>query len=92
MSKPKADPATEIATIEEDVRLTGWGVFSLMLLILSVAFTAFAGMAAKTVFQQIEAGVSMIASLLLFGLGVALGRRRTYRIYRSAGPIERPRS
>jgi hypothetical protein len=36
-----------------------------------------------TVFQQIEVSVSMISGLILFGLGAALGRRRTYRIYRS---------
>ncbi len=83
-----AKPATGevIATIEEEVRLTAWGVISLILLILSVIGSLMVSAGATTVFQQIEAGVSLISGLLLFGLGVALGRRRTYRVVRSGQP------
>jgi hypothetical protein len=50
-----------------------------LLLILTVIATVFAYSQATTVFQQIEAGVSLIGGCILFGLGTALGRSRTYR-------------
>lgn len=77
-----------IATIEEEVRLTGWGAISLILLILTVIGSLIISAGATTVFQQIEAGVSLISGLLLFGLGVALGRRRTYRVVRASKPVQ----
>lgn len=75
-----------IATIEEEVRLTAWGAISLILLILTVIGSLIISTGATTVFQQIEVGVSLISGLLLFGLGVALGRRRTYRVVRAERP------
>jgi hypothetical protein len=38
---------------------------------------------ATTVFQQIEAGISLIGTLLLFGIAFAAMRKRSYTIYRS---------
>lgn len=79
----RALQARELAVMVEDVRITGGGAICWVALAITV-FGAIAGYnAAKTVFQQIEAGVSLIAGVMLFGLGAALGRRRTYRIYRS---------
>jgi hypothetical protein len=58
------------------------------LLILTVLGTVFAYPQATTGFQQIEAGVSFIGGCILFGLGAALGRSRTYRVYRSEQRVE----
>lgn len=82
-AREQALQAREMAVMEEEVNSTTEGKISFALLALSVlgSITIFA--AAKTVFQEIEAGVMLIAGSILFGLGVALGRTRTYRIYRS---------
>jgi hypothetical protein len=76
--------AREPAVIVRDTQVTSGGVICFTLLILTVASTIFAYSRAITVFQQIEADVSLISgSSILFGLGVALGRKRTFRIYPS---------
>lgn len=75
--------ARELATIVEEVRITPGGVICFILLVITVIATAFSYISAATVFQQIASGVSLIAGCILWGLGVALGQRRTYRIYRS---------
>jgi len=73
----------EIATIVERVYVTGWGVFWGLVLALDCTISIVASMAATTIFQQIAAGVSLIGGAVIAGLGVALGRRRTYTVYRS---------
>lgn len=75
--------ARELAVIVENTQVTSGGVICFALLILTIASTIFAYSKATTVFQQIEASVSLISGSILFSLGVALGRKRTYRIYRS---------
>jgi hypothetical protein len=54
---------------------------ALLGLTLLAGFASFSS--AANVIQQIVIGVGMLAGLGLFGLGAALGRKRTYRIYRS---------
>lgn len=73
----------ELAIITENIRMTAWGLLCVIMLIVMIVGSLVAYAHATTVFQQIEAGVSLIAGVLLFGLGVALGRRRSYTIYRS---------
>jgi hypothetical protein len=73
----------ELAVMVEQVRMTALGVISAGLLFLTVIGTAFLYVEAKTVFQQMLAGEALVCGLLLFGLGTALGRKRTYHIYRS---------
>lgn len=75
--------ARELAVMVEEVSMTAGGVLCLLLLIGTVLLSVGGYAAAKTVFQQIEAGVSLMSGCIIFGLGVALGRRRTFRIYRS---------
>lgn len=81
--RQRALEARELAVIIEEVATTGGGNISFAMLVLTVlgSIAVFGG--AKTVFQEIAAGVLLIAGAILFGLGVALGRTRTYRIYRS---------
>jgi hypothetical protein len=78
----------ELAVIVERVEVTVGGSLCTLLLIVTIIGTIFAYSKATTVFQQIEAGVSLIGGCILFGLGTALGRSRTYRIYRSERRIE----
>jgi nucleoside permease NupC len=73
----------ELAVITERIDTTAGGAISGLLLTLSVIAALFEYGAATTVFQQITAGVTLIGGMALFGLGVAMGRRRTYTIYRS---------
>ncbi|MBR1280351.1 hypothetical protein [Bradyrhizobium sp. AUGA SZCCT0283] len=78
----------EMAVIAERVETTGGGRLCILLLVLTVIGTVIAYSQATTVFQQIQAGVSFIGGCILFGLGAALGRSRTYRVYRSEQRME----
>ncbi|UGY23555.1 hypothetical protein HU675_0037300 [Bradyrhizobium septentrionale] len=80
----------QTAVIEEQSRLTGGGVICALLLVLSLLGTMGLYVEAKTVFQQIQAGVAMIAAILLFGLGVAVLRRRTYKVFEMEAVVEAP--
>ncbi|MHC2578196.1 threonine/homoserine/homoserine lactone efflux protein [Bradyrhizobium diazoefficiens] len=75
--------ARELAIIVEDVRLTAGGIVAAVLLVVTILYSFVTYEAATTVFQQIASGVSLIAGCIVWGLGVALGRRRTYRVLRS---------
>ena len=75
--------ARELAIITEDIRATGGGALSFLLLLVAIFVSVVSYNTATTVFQQIEAGVGFIGSAIIFGLGIALGRRRTYTVYRS---------
>jgi hypothetical protein len=74
----------ETAVIVEQVRSTVGGAISAFFLLLTWVASIVVYAASNTVFQQIEAGVALVAGTILCGLGVALGRRRTYRIYKSS--------
>jgi hypothetical protein len=74
---------TEFSVIKEEIEITSWGNFSRIALGIAIVVTTFALLGASNIVQQIQAGVSFIGSAILFGLGVALGRKRTYRIYRT---------
>jgi putative copper export protein len=75
-----------IASIEESIAFTGGGVIALVLLILSVALFSFAIIADTSAIRQAAYGTMLIGSVVLFGLFVALGRRRTYTVYRPPQP------
>jgi hypothetical protein len=74
-------PPRCIAVIEGQSKLTGGGQWCAFLLVVSVAILMLAYAGATTIFQQIQAGVAMIAAILLFGLGVALLRKHTYQVF-----------
>jgi hypothetical protein len=71
----------EVATIVEKVRMTGAGSICWFLLGTSALFWCVAYYSAETVAQQVGLGVLLAVSLSIFGLGAALGRRRTYTVY-----------
>jgi hypothetical protein len=79
------------AIIREEIEITGWGWLSRVLLVLAVIVSAVTMADARNILQQIYAGVGFLGSAIVFGLGIALGRKRTYRVYRKYKP-ERPQS
>ncbi|WP_338688432.1 hypothetical protein V5279_23850 [Bradyrhizobium sp. 26S5] len=78
----------EIAEIREEVTITNWGTFSRFGLGLGILIETIALFGATSIFQQIQAGVAFIGTAIVCGLGVAMGRRRTYRVYRTASKTE----
>ncbi|MDN5003976.1 hypothetical protein ACFQZO_24365 [Bradyrhizobium sp. GCM10027634] len=88
-------PPRPVAVIDEQSSLTGGGQICAVLLVVSVALSMALYSQANTVFQQIQAGVAMICGILLFGLGVAVLRKRTYKIFELTNapptlPVEAP--
>jgi uncharacterized membrane protein len=81
----EAQSETEIATIVERSDLTGFGALWTVVFFMATVVSFIGGVFSSTVFQQIEASLSSIANLILFGVAFAVLRRRTYKIYRS-GP------
>ncbi|MGY4399878.1 hypothetical protein [Bradyrhizobium sp. USDA 3315] len=73
----------EVAEIREEITVTGWGTFSRFGLGLGILIETIALFGATSIFQQIQAGVAFIGTAIVCGLGVAMGRRRTYRVYRA---------
>jgi hypothetical protein len=71
-----------IARIEERITLTPSGFFFLVILMLHQLASAIYFGAAKTAFQETSAAAIWIGENVLWGLGVALGRRSTYTVYR----------
>lgn len=71
-----------IASITEHTEFTGGGVACVLLLLLS-AFGMFLGYAtARNIIQEIDVAVGGMASIMLFGIGAIIGRRRRYLVRR----------
>jgi hypothetical protein len=84
MADKTAPPSIEIARIEETVRFSTGGTFALLGLI-AVQFLVFAAWSsAKSAVQEASLGTLWIALNVLLGIGVIVGRRRTYRVLRDA--------
>jgi len=82
-SKMPLPAREEMAVIEEEISLTSWGKVSRLCLVLSVLWTFYVFAAAKSLVEQVGASSILYVGLLVFGAGMALGRRRTYRVYRT---------
>lgn len=72
----------ELATIRETIVLTSGGGLALVLMVLHNILIVVTFFTARTVLQETVMLLGWIGGNLLLGLGVALGRRRTYTAYR----------
>lgn len=75
----------EIARIEEHSQLTVGGAFAAILLALHNLLMLRVVIGGGSV----RDGLLWLGGNLLFGLGIAIGRRRSYRVLRAAEPVER---
>lgn len=82
-AKEDALAARELAVIVEEQTATGGGVFSMAMLVLTIGFALTIFVSAKSAIHEIEAGVVLTAGAIVWGLGIALGRKRSYRVFRS---------
>lgn len=72
----------KVATIVEEIRITGAGRMSWLLLGSTAFFLCVSYYySVETVDQRVGLGVLLVFGLFIFGLGAALGRRRTYTVY-----------
>lgn len=75
--------ARELANIVEETTSTTWGSFCSGMVVVTAIGCLVLFSVATTVFQQIEVAVIWIGATIMFGIGAALGQKRSYTIYRS---------
>lgn len=75
-----------IASIEEDVRFTFGGAVCVFMMVVVAIGAVLGVVAAKGAFQEAAMGAMAVAAFVAFGVGVIVGRRRTYRVYRELPP------
>ena len=81
MRGPIATVGPQTSLIQEDVKTTPTGHVCAFFLAVAILISIVIFAASQTVFGQIEAGIVLIASGLLFGMGIVLGRERSFRVY-----------
>ena len=77
------DQRIEIARLEEQVDSTLGGRFCFLLLILNSLLWVLVMGADTSAIRQAAYGTLLIAGNVLFGIGVIIGRRRTYVVTRA---------
>jgi hypothetical protein len=77
-----AGDTVEIARIAEHVEFTRWGGFCLTMLLLNTIVTGLLFWSDNGAVRQAAWGTLFTGGTVLWGLGVALGVRRTYIITR----------
>lgn len=92
MAKWTPPPRTEIARIDEKATMSGGGVVCMVLLILHQIGIVFAFAAANGAIQQATVGTLWIGGNVLWGIGIIVGRARTYRVTREESPPAAPRA
>jgi hypothetical protein len=75
-----------IASIDETTVFSGGGVFAMVMLVLTQTIGLFALLGSTNIFQQLMAGVMIISGTLLWGIGVIIGRKRSYVVRREISP------
>ena len=75
-------PELQIAVISERIAYSVGGILALLFLLLSNAAALYAWISGIGVVSETTLAIVWLGSTMLGGLGVIVGRRRTYRVYR----------
>jgi len=75
-------PELQIAVISEQIVYSVGGILALLFLLLSNAAALYAWISGISVVSETTLAIVWLGSTMLGGLGVIVGRRRTYRVYR----------
>lgn len=81
MRTPSPNP-DQIAIISERVTYSAGGLFAVLLLALSNAAAIYIWLAAINIVSETALAVLWIGNNVLWGVGVIVGRKRTYHVYR----------
>ena len=73
---------TSLAVIREKVEFTGWGLLSAIMVVINTAAATAWWQTTISAPQEAVVALIWLGGTAFFGLGAALGRRRTYTVFR----------
>ena len=85
---PTSPDPDQIARISERVTYSAGGFFAMFLLVLSNAAAVYMWLTDMNILPERVFALLWIGSNMLWGIGIIVGRRRTYVVYKMPSPTE----